>query len=167
MGGIHLKILREFAYQCLILVTILGLVFVAFDLSGLTAAAFDNVDEQTAVKVFSSLSQVLKNADDKSGGVAEVNMSYFKNTLLPFIIYLLACGGFIFLILENIRLWKLMYQIKPISKLMWALWIVALGIMSLLPVYLGTSLLFKGLWYLYIVIAILFLLYWAYWVSKS
>lgn len=143
-----------------------GLVFVASDLSA-PAAAFDKIDEQTAVKVFSSLSQVLQNADDNSGELSEANLSYFKNILLPFIIYLLACGGFIFLILENIRLWKIMIQIKPISRLVWAAWVIALGLMSLLPVYLGASLLFEGLWYIFIVAAILFIFYWAYWVSKN
>ena len=144
-----------------------GLVFVAFDLSAPAAAVLDKVDEQTAVKVFSPLSQVLQNSDVKSGELSEANISYLKNILLPFIIYLLACGGFIFLILENVKLWKMMNQIKPISKLMWAIWIVALGIMSLLPVYLGSSLIFEGLWYIFLVVAILSLVYWANWVSKN
>ncbi len=147
--------------------TIFGLVFVAFDLSDPAAAAFDKVDEQTAVKVFSSLSKIIQNADDTSADIAEANINYFINTVLPFIIYLLACGGFIFLILENIRLWKTMNRLKPVNRLMWTLWIVALGLLSLLPVYLGTSLIFEGLWYIFIVIAILFLFYWAYWASRN
>jgi len=166
-GGIILKLLKEFAYQCLLLVTVFGLVFVAFDLSATTAAAFDKVDENTAVKVFSSLSSVLQDTKDGSGTVSGSDISYLRNILLPFIIYLLSCGGFLFLISENIKLWRTVNRIRPISKLMWAVWIVILVLMSLLPVYLGTSLIFEGLWYIYIVIAVLFLFYWAYWVSKN
>jgi len=148
-------------------VTVFGLVFVAFDLSGPAAIAFDKVDENTAVKVFLPHSQVPQNTDDESGEIAESGISYFKKILLPFIIYMLACGGFLFLIFENIKLWKTLNRIKPVSKLMWTVWIVILGLLSLLPVYLGTSLIFEGLWYIFVVIAILFLFYWAYWVSKN
>ncbi len=162
-----MKILREIAYQCLILVTVFGLVFVAYDLSTPAADAFDKVDEHTAVKVFSPLYKALLNSDDESLGLSEANISYLRNVLLPFIIYLLSCCGFIFLILENIRLWKMMNQVKPISKLMWTVWIIVLGLMSLLPVYLGTNLIFEGLWYIFIIIAILFLFYWTYWVSRN
>jgi hypothetical protein len=144
-----------------------GLVFVAFDLSVPTTAALDKVDEQTAVKVFQSFSKIIQNGDDPSPDIAEANINYFINILLPFIIYLLACGGFIFLIIENIRLWKTMNLIKPANRLMWTSWIVILGLLSLLPVYLGTSLIFEGLWYIFIIIAILCLFYWAYWASRN
>ncbi|MHB1393044.1 MAG: hypothetical protein ACYCYE_08210 [Clostridia bacterium] len=166
-GGILLKFLREFAYQCLILVTVFGLVFVAFDLSDPAAVAFEKVDEQTAVKVFQPFSKTIQSGNDTSADIAEVNVNYFINILLPFIIYLLACGGFIFLILENIRLWKMMNLIKPVNRLMWTTWIVVLGLLSLLPVYLGTSLIFEGLWYIFIIIALLCLFYWTYWASRN
>ena len=162
-----MKFLREFAYQCLILVTIFGLAFVAFDLSVPTTAAFDKVNEQTAVKVFQSFSKIIQSGDDTSADIAEANINYFINIILPFIIYMLACGGFIFLILENIRLWKTMNLIKPVNKLMWTSWIVVLGLLSLLPMYLGTILIFEGLWYIFIIIAILCLFYFAYWASKN
>jgi len=148
-------------------VTIFGLVFVAFDMSAPNTSAFDKVDEQTAVKVFSSFSKIIQTVDDPSPDIAEANINHFINTVLPFIIYLLACGGFVFLILENIRLWKTMNQIKPVNRLMWTIWIVILGLLSLLPVYLGTSLIFEGLWYIFIVVAILCLFYWAYWASRN
>lgn len=145
----------------------LGLVFVAFDLSGPAAVTFDKVDEQSAVKVFSSLSKIIQHADDEAAAVAEANIDYIINIVLPFIIYLLACGGFIFLILENLRLWKTMNRIRPVNKLMWTVWIIVLGLMCLLPVYLGTSLLFEGLWYIFIILAILCFFYFAYWASKN
>lgn len=166
-GGIILKLIREFAYQCLILVTALGLVFVAFDLSGPAAVTFDKVDEQTAVKVFSSLSKIIQSAGDDPAKTAVANINYFINIVLPFIIYIFACGGFLFLILENIRLWKSMNRIKPVNKLVWTIWVTALGLMSLLPVYLGTSLIFEGLWYVFITIAVICLFYWMHWASRN
>ena len=166
-GGILLKLIKEIAYQCLILVTVLGLVFVAFDLSGPAAVTFDKVDDGTAVKVFSSLSKVIQNSDDSNAELVQSNINYLVNIVLPFIIYVFACGGIMFLILENIRLWKSMNRLKPVNKLIWTLWIIALGLMSLLPVYLGTSLIFEGLWYIFIIIAILCLFYWVYWASRN
>lgn len=145
--------------------TILGLIFVASDLSHPTTAAFDKVDEETAVKVFSPLSEIIKDLEDTSGETAEVNINHFVNTVVPFIIYLLACGGFVFLIQENIRLWKTTVRLKPVNRLIWTTWIVVLGLLSLLPMYLGTSLIFEGLWYIFIIIAVLCLFYWAYWAS--
>lgn len=147
--------------------TIFGLVFVAFDMSAPNTSAFDKVDEQTSVKVFSSFSEIIQKFDDPSPDIAEANINYLINTVLPFIIYMLACGGFIFLILENIRLWKTMSLMKPVNMLMGTTWIVMLGLLSLLPVYLGTSLIFEGLWYIFIVVAILCLFYWAYWASRN
>jgi uncharacterized membrane protein len=138
-------------------VAVFGLVFVAFDLSAPGSEA----------TVFSSLSQALKNADDGSAGLSEANIGYFRNILLPFAIYLLSCCGFIFLILENIRLWRMMNQIRPLNKLMLTIWIILLGLMFLLPVCLGTNLIFEGLWYIFVVIAVILLFYWTYCVSKN
>lgn len=167
LGGIFLKLIKESAYQLLILVTVIGLTFVAFDLSGPAAVTFEKVDEQSAVKVFSSLSKIIQDIGDETTETARANIGYFKNIVLPFLIYLLACGGFMFLILENIRLWRAMNCIKPVNKLMWTIWIAILGLMSLLPVYLGTSLIFEGLWYIFVVIAIICLFYFAYWASRN
>jgi hypothetical protein len=146
-------------------VTIFGLIFVASDLSNPTAAAFDKVDKETAVNVFSPFSKIIKDLDPKSSETAEMNINHFINTVVPFMVYMLACGGFIFLIQENISLWKTMVQLKPVNRFIWTTWIVVLGILSLLPIYLGTSLIFEGLWYIFIIIAVLCLFYWAYWAS--
>jgi hypothetical protein len=162
-----LKFIKELAYQCLILAAVLGLVFVAADLSSPAASIFDKIDEQTAVKVFSPFSNLLENTDDTPAEAAKANIQYLKNVLLPFLIYLTACGGFIFLIMENIRLWKSMNQLSGANKLILTIWIIVLGLMCLLPVYLGTSMINVGLWYIFIVAAILLLFYWVYWASKE
>lgn len=144
-----MKLIRESAYQCLVLAAALGLVFVAYDLSCTLSA----------VKVFHLFSKAIPGS--------EPNISYMAKIVLPFIIYILACGGFIFLILENIRLWRSMDFIKPANKLLWTLWIAVLALMCLLPVYLGSSLIFEGLWYIFVIILILCLLYFAYWAART
>jgi hypothetical protein len=144
-----MKLIRESAYQFLVLAAALGLVFVAYDLSCSLSAA----------KVFYSFSRVIPSSD--------ANINYMAKIVLPFVIYLLSCGGFMFLILENIRLWRSMSFITPANKLLWTLWIGILALMCLLPVYLGTSLIFEGLWYIFVIILILCLLYFACWASRS
>jgi uncharacterized membrane protein len=138
-------------------VAVFGLVFVALDMSA----------PASEVTVFSPFSQVLKNADDEPAELFGADTGYFRNILLPFAIYLLSCCGFIFLILENIRLWRMMNQIRPLNKLMLTIWIILLGLMFLLPVCLGTNLIFEGLWYIFVVIAVILLFYWTYCVSKN
>lgn len=139
MGGVRLKYCKEFMFQLLVLLTSFGLVFVAYELSmPVTVAAFSG----------------------SPAAPPEQPYNFFMNMLIPFILYMLSAGGLSYLILENVRMYKMTRSLKFMSKVLWTLWIIFLVLVAFLPVLLGFSLFFKGIWYVFIVILAIFSVLW-------
>lgn len=134
-----MKYCKEFMFQLLVLLTSFGLVFVARELS-----------MPVAVAAFSG----------SPSAPPEQPYNFCMNMLIPFILYMLSAGGLSYLILENVRMYKMTRSLKFMSKVLWTIWIIFLILAAFLPALLGFGLFFKGIWYVFIVILAIFSVLW-------
>ena len=142
-----MKFVKELFFQGLIVVVILGLIFVARDLSSPISVAFGNGSTlEAARKTIAPVGEILKDIAKSSLIYPDPDRNLFKKTLIPAVIYLLASGGSIYLLIENIRVFKIISASKPILRMLWGVWIIALMVMTAFPIVLGMALMFENLY---------------------
>jgi hypothetical protein len=141
-----MKFLKELGFQCFVFIVLLSLIFVGWDLS----QPIINSDAQIkADDVVECIVYPFTNAADNTGkdfqDTAEPGFSFLFNIVLPITIYIICAGGFIYLLIENLRLLKACSYQSKIGKLLWFLWLGVLGMTILLPILFGAQLLMKGI----------------------
>lgn len=128
-------------FQFFILLTILGLVFVAWDMSSVVLnSSPSNFINDTAQAVFAPLSGTIH-----SNITAAKNYTSIKTVLIPAIMFILCTGGFAYLILENLRLLRIHCDRIGILRFLWYLWGISLVVFSLLPFIFSIQLLLEGI----------------------
>ena len=142
-----MRFIREFCFQGFIMIVILGLIFVAWDLSNPQVLSFSKGNTLQAVSsAIAPVGEILKDIAKSDLIDPRPDRGLFQKTLIPAIIYLLASGGSIYLLIENIRVFKIISASKPILRMLWGVWIIALMVMTAFPIVLGMALMFENLY---------------------
>lgn len=141
-----MKFLKEFSFQCFVFLVLMSLIFVGWDLSQPILCSETQIEAKDVVEC---IVYPFANAVDDNGKIppeaSEPGFSFFFNILLPIAIYLICAGGFIYLLIENLRLLKACSYESKIGKVLWILWLGVLGASILLPILFGAQLVMKGL----------------------
>lgn len=141
-----MKFLKEFGFQCFVFLVLLSLIFVGWDLSQPIINSEAQIQAEDVVECI--VYPFTNTADNVAKGpqpIAEPGFSFFFNIVIPIAIYIVCAGGFIYLLIENLRILKACSYQSKIGKLLWMLWLGILGAAIILPIIFGAQLVMKGL----------------------
>ncbi|OGO78946.1 MAG: hypothetical protein A2Y23_02295 [Clostridiales bacterium GWB2_37_7] len=141
-----MKSLKELSFRCFILFVMLSLAFVAYDMS---RPALQSENEMTAQDVVHYIVQPFQtqiNADSKkASSLLNKDYNLLLNILLPIIVYIASIGGFMYLLIEDIKMLKTFSSQNKLARNLWCLWIIFLIGLILIPIFFGLQLLMKGI----------------------
>lgn len=141
-----MKFLKEFGFQCFVFLVLLSLIFVGWDLSQPIINSEARIEAEDVVEcIVYPFTNAVDSKDQAIQTVVEPSFSFFFNIVIPIVIYLICAGGFIYLLLENLRLLKACSYQSKAGKLLWFLWLGILGAAILLPILFGAQLVMKGI----------------------
>lgn len=141
-----MKFLKEFGFQCFVFLVLLSLIFVGWDLSQPILCSETQIEAKDVVECI--VYPFANTVDDKDKPLKEIaapSFSFVFNILIPIAIYVICAGGFIYLLIENLRLLKACSYQSRIGKFLWILWLGILGAAILLPILFGAQLIMRGI----------------------
>lgn len=137
-----MKLMKEISFRTFIILVMLSLAFVAWDMSQPVLQQDSEILTQDVVEcLVQPFSSVF---DDEGTEEATQGINFLWNILLPIIIYLISIGGFMYLLIDDLKLMNVFTQYNKIARFFWILWIVSLILMLLIPLFFGIQLLMKG-----------------------
>lgn len=139
-----MKVIKEFGFRCFVIVVMLSLAFVAWDMSRPVVLSESEILVEDVVEcLVQPFSSVF---DDTTQSVEQAapSFNFIWNALLPIIIYIVSIGGFMYLLIEDLKLLKSFSRQNKAARFFWRLWIIILIVMALIPVFFGMQLLMKG-----------------------
>lgn len=153
-----MKFLKEFSFQCFVFLVLLGLIFVGWDLSQPILNSEAQIQAEDVVEcIVYPFTNAVDNKDNMPQPITEPGFSFFFNIVIPIAIYIICAGGFVYLLIENLRILKACSYQSKIGRLLWILWLGVLGAAILLPILFGAQLVMKGL-VLALIATVIFLL---------
>ena len=122
-----MKFIKEISFRLFIVLVMLGLVFVANDMS----------------------KQLILNSKEIFGQDMSITMplqrsNFVLDILLPLIVYLSSIGGFFYLLIEDFKMLKTFSESNKLARYVWSLWIIILIGLLMLPIFFGLHLLASG-----------------------
>lgn len=122
-----MKFIKEFSFRFFVVVVMLGLAFVANDMS---KQLFLNSKE-----IFSQ---------DFILGKPVEGINFIRDIFLPLVIYLASIGGFFYLLIEDFKMLKTFSKSNKLARFVWSLWIIILICLLMIPIFFGCHLLIGG-----------------------
>ena len=127
MRGENMKFIKELGFRFFVVLVMLGLVFVANDMSNLMLLKGNEIFAQD---IFNKIPPQLQR------GILDF--------LLPLGVYFASIGGFFYLLIDDYKLLKTFSQTDKLAKYVWSLWIIILICLIMVPIFFGLHLLVSG-----------------------
>jgi FlaA1/EpsC-like NDP-sugar epimerase len=140
-----MKLMKEISFQGFIIIVMLGLAFVAWDMSKPVLRVQSEIMPRDVVTCLVHPFTAAFEYEYADISVAPgQGYNFFSNILLPLMIYMVSIGGFIYLLWEDFKLLKRFAKSNKTAKFFWSLWIIILISLLLIPIFFGMHLLMKG-----------------------
>lgn len=122
-----MKIIKEISFRFFVVLVMLGLAFVANDMS-----------KPMVLKSNEIFSQYIINRMPIQG------YDFIQDILLPLVVYLASIGGFSYLLIEDYRMLRSFSRSNKLARYIWCLWIVILICLLMIPIFFGLHMLLNG-----------------------
>ncbi len=140
-----MKLMREIGFRGFVIIVMLGLAFMAWDMSQPVLKVQNEIMPQDVVTcIVQPFSSVFEDTFEDISVAPGQSYNFFSNILLPLIIYIISIGGFFYLLREDFKLLKGFAKSNKTAQFFWSLWILILIALLLIPIFFGMHLLMKG-----------------------
>lgn len=140
-----MKLIKEVSFRGFVIIVMLGLAFMAWDMSQPVLEVQNEIMPQDVVAcIVQPFSSVFGDEFEDISVAPGQSYRFFANILLPLMIYIISIGGFIYLLKEDFKLLKRFAKSNKAAHFFWSLWILILMALLLIPLFFGMHLLMKG-----------------------